>query len=300
MRIGLTGASGFIGSALRQALESRGDDVVRFVRPGARTGVDTVRWAPATGDLDRTELERVGPLDAIVNLAGVGIGDRRWSDARRQQIVSSRLDATHLITAIAREFAVPHLVSASAVGYYGSRADEVLDESSTPGDGFLARLCVDWEDAAAPGETLRVSHLRTGIVLDRRGGALKRQLTLFEWGLGGRLGSGDQWLSPISLRDAVRAILWVLDTVPTGPVNLVAPECVRNSDFTRVLAHALRRPAVLAVPAFTLRLVLGADLADELILASQRVTPHVLLERGFSFADATLSEILSTALATTS
>ena len=301
MRVGLSGASGFIATALARELTDRGDEVVRFVRPESpATTAPSIRWDPARGVLDEGDARRVGRLDAVVNLAGAGIGDRRWNDARRALLLSSRLDATNLIVESLEVLGASTLINGSAIGYYGSRGDEILDETSAAGEDFLARLCVDWEAAAerAPAP-VRVSHLRTGIVLDAGGGALARQLPLFRLGLGGRLGHGRQWLSPISLADEVSAILWILDHDLRGPVNLTAPAPLTNADFTRVLAAALKRPALLAVPRAALALALGSGLTDGALLASQRVLPTRLLESGFTFRAPDAPSIIRAALART-
>ncbi len=302
MRVGVTGASGLIGSSLVAALRERNDSVVTFVRPTSRiTNNDVVRWDPSRHLLDHDDLRRVGGFDAIVNLAGAGIGDRRWNAARKSEIFTSRESATSLLAEVARDSAsgVGYLANASAVGWYGSRGDESLDESSTRGTGFLSDVCDAWENAAlalgATGTT--VARVRSGVVLSSRGGALRQQLPLFRVGLGGRLGSGRQWLSPISLRDEVAAILWVLDHRLEGPVNLVAPTPLTNRAFTRDLASALHRPAVFAVPAGALRVTLGPEMANELILASQRVIPLSLLSSGFKFSDPDAASALAQALA---
>ena len=300
MRVGVTGSSGFIASALREALVARGDEVVPFVRPdSAHVAGPTIRWDPSRGLLDETDATSVGPLDAVVNLAGAGIGDHRWSEARRELLRTSRLASTSLIVDSLGLLEATTLVSGSAIGYYGSRAEETLDESSSPGDDFLARLCRDWEGKAssAPGH-VRVCHLRTGIVLGAAGGALKRQLPLFRLGLGGRLGRGDQWMSPISLVDTVRAILFAIDSNLRGPLNLTAPAPLTNAEFTRVLGRALHRPTALAVPKAALALVLGRGLSEGAILASQRVLPPRLLESGFTFHHPDANAIVAAALST--
>jgi uncharacterized protein (TIGR01777 family) len=301
VRVGVTGASGLIGSSLVVALRERGDSVVTFVRPNSRpTDGESVRWDPERQLLDHDDLRRVGGFDAIVNLAGAGIGDRRWNAERKSEIVHSREWATTLLADVAKESSsgVGFLANASAVGWYGSRGDEVLDESSSRGEGFLSDVCDAWENAAltlgATGTT--VARLRSGVVLSTRGGALPQQLPLFRVGVGGRLGSGRQWLSPISLRDEVAAILWVLDHRLEGAVNLVAPTPLTNRTFTRDLASALHRPGLFAVPSFALRSTLGSEMADELILASQRVVPRHLLASGFTFSDPDGSSALAWAL----
>ncbi len=301
MRVGLTGASGLVGRATAAALRERGDTVVTFVRPtgGGATG-ETIRWNPAADILDDDDLVRVGGLDAVVNLAGAGIGDRRWSSERMTLILQSRLASTNLVVRAIQSLpsGVGVLASGSAIGVYGSRGDELLDETSTQGKDFLASVCQAWEGAAQPASASGtvVTALRTGIVMSAAGGALKRQLPLFKAGLGGALGSGRQWLSPIALVDEVRAILSLIDRPQAGPVNLSAPDQVTNRTFTRLLARAVGRPAVLRVPAIALSIALGAELAHEAVLASQRVQPTALLDRGFNFTCPTTPEILATAL----
>ncbi len=290
MRVGVTGASGFIAQALSQSFQKRGDTVVRFVRPTSppESG-PSIRWDPARGVLDEKDLRDVGRLDAIVNLAGAGIGDRRWSATRKEDIVSSRVQSTSLLVQVARTLpdGLGALVSASAIGWYGDRGDQLLDEGSSGGEGFLAGVCRAWEDATRPleSEGVPVAHLRTGIVLSSRGGALSRQLPMFRVGLGATMGAGQQWVSPIALSDEVRAIEWVLDHQLTGPLNLVsARRHVTNFDFTRQVAAAASIDAsFLRVPKVAVRVALGREMADELVLTSQRVIPRRLLESGFSF-----------------
>ncbi|MGD1012984.1 MAG: TIGR01777 family oxidoreductase [Acidimicrobiales bacterium] len=300
MRVGITGSSGFIGTALVEALLERGDEVVRFIRPGADQTASTVRWDPSRQLVDDGDLQRAGRLEAVVHLAGAGIADKRWNDTRKREIVTSRTQSTALLvsTLAALPDGTPRLASGSAIGFYGSRGDEVLNESSSAGHGFLAATCKQWEESAlalrARGTT--VALLRTGIVLDRRGGSLKRQLPLFQWGLGGTLANGHQWTSPISLRDEVRAILWIIDHDIDGPVNLTCPTPLANRDFTRVLAHEMHRPHLARVPRVGLQIVLGAQLTSEAVLASQRVVPHVLVEGGFSFEHPDATSIVRAAL----
>jgi hypothetical protein len=288
VRVGVTGSTGFIGSALVGALRERGDDVVRFVRPSSPAqGDDVIRWDPAAQHVDDRDLQRVSGFDAVVHLAGAGIADRRWSPARKEELLRSRTAPTTLLVAALASMpaGTSVLASGSAIGYYGSRGGEQLDESSPAGHDFLARLCTEWE-AGAAGMRERgaaVAALRTGIVLDDAGGALKKQLPLFRLGLGGTLSSGRQWLSPISLVDEVRAILWVIDHRLDGPVNLVCPTPQTNKDFTKNLAASLHRRAVVKIPAVALKAVLGRQLATEAVLASQRVLPRRLSESGFVF-----------------
>ncbi len=288
MRVGVTGSSGLIGRALVRALSERGDTVVAFLRPGStQASQSCVRWDPSSGYLDESDLRDVGRLDALVHLAGAGIGDRRWSESRKSIILSSRVQSTRLLDQVAQSLpeGVGFFASASAIGWYGDRGTEVLDETSVRGDGFLADVCHQWEGATGSLESrgTPVAHFRSGIVLSTRGGALKKQLPLFRFGLGGTLGSGAQWVSPIALVDEVRAIQWIIDHQLTGPINLVAPSPVTNRDFTSELASALHRRAFLSVPASALRAALGREMANELLLVSQRVTPQRLLASGFVF-----------------
>jgi uncharacterized protein len=300
VRIGVTGSSGFLGSALVSAFNERGDDVVRFIRPdsGGWTG-EHIRWDPSRALVDDADLRRVGQFDAVVNLAGAGIADHRWTTERKEVIRQSRIDATTLLVRLLGESSgTPFLASGSAVGVYGSRGDEVLDESSSSGDDFLARVCTQWERATEPLEHLGtgVAHLRTGIVMAKSGGALKKQLPLFRLGLGGTFGDGRQWLSPISLRDHVRAILWLVDSRAGGPFNLVAPAALTNRAFGVALARQLRRPARLRVPSSALQIALGGELVTGAVLASQRVEPAALRDSGFIFDDPTIESILTRAL----
>ncbi len=304
MRVGVTGASGFIGRALIAAFEERGDTVVRFLRP-TTNGVSglVVRWDPERGVVDEGDLRLAGGFDAVVHLAGTGIGDHRWTPARKAAILGSRLDSTSLLVRALSDLpsGAAVVVSASAIGWYGDRGDEILDETSQRGVGFLSDVCFSWEDAIRPlasrGST--VAHIRSGIVMSAVGGALKKQLPLFRLGLGGRFGSGHQWLSPIALVDEIRAILWTIDHSISGPVNLVAPEPVTNRVFTDSLARRLHRPAVLSIPRRPLELALGREMADELVLASQRVLPRELASTGFEFLCPDLSTILQRALGVT-
>ena len=301
MRIAVTGATGLIGSALVRSLRADGHTAVPVVRRPVADGEDAVRWDPAAGSIDATALEG---LDGVVHLAGAGIGDHRWNDAYRREILDSRVRGTELLAgalaSLERGPAV--LVSGSAIGVYGDTGDDLVDESAPAGDGFLADVCVQWEAAtsAAAAAGIRVAHLRTGIVLDRSGGALRKMLPLFRFGAGGRMGNGRQWWSWISLADEVAAIRWILDGDLAGPVDAVAPAPVTNRDFTRALASALHRPAFLPVPAFGPRLLLGRDLADALLFTSQRVAPTALERSGFTFAHPTIDVALPAVLAATS
>lgn len=300
MRVGLTGSSGFLGQALTRALQENGHETVPFRRPGSRAPSGaSISWDPSHDVLSFQELENVGPLDAVVHLAGAGIGDRRWSTSRKGEILNSRVRSTALLVrTLSQLSAKPFLVSASAIGFYGSRGDELLDERANRGQGFLADVCEAWESearryAVAGGS---VALARTGIVLDRRGGAFKRQVPLFQVGLGGRLGKGQQWVSPISLLDEIQALRFLLDHRLAGTFNLCAPEALRNDALTKLLGSALRRPARAHVPALALRTVLGAEMANELLLASQRVMPQTLLDAGFRFTHEHPTEIVAYAL----
>ncbi len=298
MRIAIAGASGLIGRELITQIRDGGHQPVLFVRPGS-THHDslTIAWDPARATVNKSDLADAGRIDALVNLSGTGIGDRRWSTQRKADILSSRLTSTSLLVEHLQDFQgeSPHLVSASAIGYYGSRGDELLTEESSHGQGFLAEVCTAWEKAATV-SSARVTLVRTGIVMTKNGGALAKQLPLFKLGAGGILGNGHQWLSPISLRDEVRALLHIIDKGLTGPVNLVAPSAVTNREFTHTLAKILHRPAVLPAPAFALKLALGSEMAEELLLASQRVVPSRLLDSGFTFEHAELRPLLEWAV----
>ena len=284
MRIIVSGASGLIGSALVPHLASRGHDVVRLVRRSAGAGES--QWNPARGEIDANV---VGTADAIIHLSGAGIGDKRWSNSYKREILDSRVKSTKLLASVIAGAAKRPgvFLSGSAIGFYGARGDETLDETSAAGDGFLADVCKQWE-AAAVGAGTRTVFLRTGIVLSPKGGALKKQLPLFKAGLGGRFGRGDQWQSWISITDEVRAIEFLLTSNITGPVNLTAPAPVTNVEFSRVLGSVLQRPAILPVPSIGPKLLLGGELADALLFTGQRVLPRTLSSAGFQFDHPTL------------
>jgi uncharacterized protein (TIGR01777 family) len=282
VRIAITGSGGLIGSALRASLEADGHHAVPVVRGAARPG--SISWDPAAGRLDPADLEG---LDGVVHLAGEGIGEKRWSAAQKAKIRDSRTQGTTLLCdALASLSAKPAvLVSGSAIGFYGDRGEDQLTEQSGPGSGFLAELCLAWEASTAAAEAagIPVARIRTGIVLSGEGGALARMARLFKIGLGGRLGSGDQWMSWISLADEVGAIRFLLDHPVAGPVNLTAPGPVTNAVFTKALGRVLHRPTLLPVPAFGPKLLLGSELAEQLLFYSQRVLPDVLVEAGYEF-----------------
>lgn len=285
MQIAITGATGLIGSALVDSLRKDGHAVIRLVRKNPAAG-DRL-WDPTGSALPTSALEGV---DAVVHLAGAGIGDRRWTESYKSLIRSSRVDGTSVLARAMAELAAagtgPNvLLSGSAIGVYGNRGDEVLDESSTIGTGFLADVCREWEAATAPAEQagVRVAHLRTGIVLTPKGGALKKLLPLFRLGVGGRFGNGRQWQSWISLDDEIGSIQHLLTADVEGPVNLTAPNPVTNAEFTKELARVLHRPALFPVPSFGPGLVVGKELADNLLFHSQRVLPTVLEKISYEF-----------------
>jgi uncharacterized protein len=291
VRVLLSGAHGLIGSALMVDLKCDGHSVVTLSRsasPGVAAAEETVGWDPNEGAIDRAALRRAGPFEAVVHLAGAGIGDHRWSHSRKSAIIDSRILSTRLlVSSIVEQDPRPSvLVGASAVGVYGDRGDEVLTERSSPGDGFLADLCRRWEAECGPAAEagMRVVNLRSGIVLSEKGGALRRQLPLFRFGLGGRLGNGRQYVSWIVLSDEIRILRRVLeDREVEGPLNSTAPNPVTNSEFTRALGGALSRPTVMAVPRSALAVALGAEMVDEMVLASQRVIPEKLVRAGHRF-----------------
>lgn len=284
MRIIVSGASGLIGSALVPQLTAHGHDVVRLVRRSAKPGEST--WNPARGEIDGSVVEGA---DAVIHLSGAGIGDKRWSNSYKREILDSRVKSTKLLASVIASAAKrPSMfLSGSAIGFYGARGDEPLHENAAAGSGFLADVCKEWE-AAAVGAGTRTVFLRTGIVLSPKGGALKKQLPLFRSGLGGKFGRGNQWQSWISIDDEVAAIEHLLTSNISGPVNLTAPAPVTSAHFAAIMGKVLRRPALLAVPSLGPKLLLGSELADALLFTGQRVIPAVLSDSGFEFAHPTL------------
>ncbi len=288
MIVGLTGSHGFLGTALTQHLEASGHTVVPLARrPGPS-------W-------DLAPLEDGGNVTAVIHLAGEGIASHRWRPSHKTAVMQSRADGTRWLASALAALAHPPstLISASAVGFYGDRGDEILTEDSSSGTGFLAEVCRRWEESTAPAAAagIRVVTIRTGIVLSSGGGALPRQLPLFKLGMGGRLGRGTQYMSWIAREDHVAAVAHcLLNDAVQGPVNVVGPEPVTNAAFTRALGRAVRRPAFFAVPAPVLRLVLGAEFASELLLASQRVLPAALQASGFQFRHPALDDALRLAV----
>jgi uncharacterized protein len=301
MKILVTGSSGLVGTPLVKALARDGHTICRLVRPqsarssGNREGFE-VAWNPATGALGGAA---VG-ANAVVNLAGASIADGRWTPGRKALLRTSRIDTTRaLVGTLEKMNARPSvLVSASAIGFYGSRGDELLTEESKAGTGFLAEMSQEWEAEAATVEALgiRVVLARFGIILAKQGGALRKMLLPFKLGVGGRLGPGQQWASWITLEDVVSILRFALeDNGLKGAVNVVTPQPLRNAEFTKVLAHALRRPAIFPAPAFALRLALG-EMADALLLSSQRVVPQKLDRLGYRFLHPDLSSALAAVL----
>ena len=298
MDVVISGSSGLIGTALREALTEAGHRPVGLVRRTAK-GADEIAWDIDAGVIDTASLEGI---DAVVNLAGASIGGRRWNDDYKRKLVSSRTRGTTLLATTLASLDKPpsRLLSGSAIGYYGDRADEVLTESSPAGDGFLPDLCRQWEAATEPASEAGIATalLRTGLVMTARGGILTRMLPLFKLGLGGRLGSGRQYMAWITLADEVGAILHLLDHPEvTGPVNLTAPRPVTNSRFTEALGEAVGRPTLLPVPAFGPKLLLGPEMADALLFDSARVEPSVLETSGYPFHHVEVDEGLRAALA---
>jgi uncharacterized protein len=296
MDVVVTGSSGLIGTALQGALERAGHRLVPMVRSEAST--DAIHWDPDRGDIDAGGLEGVG---AVVHLAGEGIGNRRWNEAHKAKIKESRSRGTSLLAqTLAKLNKAPKvLVSGSAVGYYGDRGDEVLTESSRPGSDFLAGVCTTWEAATAPAKEagIRVAHIRTGIVLSGRGGVLPKMLLPFKFGAGGKLGSGRQWVSWIAVEDEVGAIVHLLgDDSLSGPFNLTAPNPLTNADMTKAIGKVLHRPTFVPAPAFALKTALGAEMAQELLLVSQRALPTRLLDTGYTFRHPEFEDALRTAL----
>ena len=275
--VAVTGASGLIGTALVSQLRADGYEVKKLVRRPTRSG-DEISWNPTLGEIDLAALDGT---DAIIHLAGAGVGDKRWSAAYKSEILNSRLLGTTTIAKAASELGVKKFISASAIGYYGETGNRAVTESDRGGEDFLSVVCREWEAAADLAGDVPTIKLRTGLVLDPTGGALGRMLPLFKFGLGGKLGSGKQWWSWITLHDQIRAISFLLESKITGAVNLTAPNPVTNQEFTAALARALHRPAIFPAPAFALRLALGGFSTE--ILGSKKVMPKVLTDSGFVF-----------------
>lgn len=289
--VAIAGSSGLIGSALVYGLRATDHRVIRIVRR-APSNADELFWNPESGEFDASALRGV---DAVVNLCGVNVGEKRWSGAFKQSLRDSRIGPTEVLAAAVADIGVPTLVNASAVGYYGDTRDRVADESAPPGAGFLAQLCQDWEAATAPAaqDGARVVLARTGLVLAPAGGLFGRLRPLFSLGLGARLGNGRQYMAWISLEDEIRALLCaIFDDRLSGPVNMTGPAPVTNAEFTAALGRTVNRPTPLMVPGFALRTLFG-EFADEGLLAGQRVIPAALEQAGFTFRHNTVGEALA-------
>lgn len=301
MRILISGSTGLVGTALVEKLSREGHTVTRLVRRGTSgTGnadgayTPGVAWDPVAGYFDAASAEGA---DALVHLAGASIAGGRWNAARKELLRTSRIDATrHLIAALAKLQRPPRaILAASAVGFYGDRGDEILSEASGPGNDFLAGLCREWEAETARAAEFgaRVVNLRFGIILAKHGGALPQMAMPIKLGVGGRLGNGRQWMSWVTLEETVRIVEFALANAGlAGPVNVVAPNPARNSEFTKVLAKTLHRPALFPAPGFALRLALG-EMADALLLSGQKVVPSKLVNSGYSFVQPNLAEALA-------
>jgi uncharacterized protein (TIGR01777 family) len=280
VEIAITGASGLIGTALRPHLEAAGHRVV----PIGRSVVDGIRWDPAAGELDAASLEGI---DAVVHLAGEGIATKRWTEAQKARILDSRVQGTTLLATTLADLARPPrtLLSASGANVYRDGGDRELDEGAPHGDTFLSGVVEAWEGATAPAAEagVRVAFLRNGGVFSADGGLLGPLGRLYRFGLGGRIGSGRQYMSWISIVDEVAIIEWLLDHEVAGPVNMCAPGAATNAEFNAALAHAVHRPAILPIPAFGPKIVFGSELVDELLLTSLRTVPRVLLDHGYEF-----------------
>ena len=294
MKILVSGSHGLVGKALTRSLTDDGNEVVRLVRGEHSFGMPEIGWQPDHGRIDAEHLEG---LDAVVHLAGENIGSGRWTTEKKRAIRDSRVNGTLLLSESLARLARPPsvLLSASAIGYYGDRGDELLTEDSPPGKGFLPDVCINWEQATAPAveKGIRTVYTRFGIILDANEGALAKMLTPFRMGIGGRIGDGRQWMSWITLADVVDALKYLIeDTSTRGPVNFVSPNPVTNAEFTKTLGRVLSRPTLFPVPAFGARLAFG-EMADALLLASQKVEPSVLADRGFPFTWPTLEPALT-------
>lgn len=286
-RIAITGASGLIGSALVGHLKSEGHTVQRLVRR-MPVSPDEIQWDPKSGYVD---IDALRGVDAVIHLAGVGVGDRRWTKRYKAEILNSRLLGTTAIAQAVAQVKPQVFISASAIGWYGESGNRAVVETDSAGNDFLAAVCREWEGAADLAGDVRTVKLRTGLVLDPTGGALGKMLPLFRFGLGGKLGSGKQWWSWITLHDVVRAIVFTLEHKISGPVNLTSPNPVTNQEFTSALARALKRPALFPAPAIALKIALGGFASE--VLGSKKVVPAVLTEAGFTWDYPHISSALS-------
>ncbi|HEY6246484.1 MAG TPA: TIGR01777 family oxidoreductase [Pyrinomonadaceae bacterium] len=298
MRILITGSHGLVGKALISELNKDGHEIVGLVRHKSE-GPSEIEWHPNQGSIDS---ERVSGFDVVVHLAGESIASGRWTDEKKRKIRESRVNGTTLLSqALARSSKPPAaFISASAIGYYANRGDELLNEKSAPGNDFLAEVCVAWERATGEAEAkgIRTVHSRFGIVLDQNGGALAKMLTPFRMGVGGRIGDGKQWMSWIALVDVIKGLKFVIEhNSINGPVNFVAPNPVTNGEFTKFLGEALSRPTLFPMPSFAVRLAFG-EMADALLLSSAKVEPKRLLDSGYRFEFENLQSALAAILKT--
>ena len=298
MKILITGSHGLVGKALISELTKDGHEIVSLVRHKSG-GAAEIEWHPNQGSIDS---ERVSSFDVVVHLAGESIASGRWTDEKKRKIRESRVMGTTLLSqSLARSAKPPAVfISASAIGYYGNRGDELLDEKSAPGNDFLAEVCVAWERATGEAEArgVRTVHARFGIILDQEGGALAKMLTPFRMGVGGRIGDGKQWMSWIALGDVIQGLKLVIEhNSITGPVNFVAPNPVTNSEFTKSLGEAVSRPTLFPMPSFAARLAFG-EMADALLLSSAKVEPKCLQESGYRFEFENLQPALAAILKT--
>ncbi|HRD55085.1 MAG TPA: TIGR01777 family oxidoreductase [Parachlamydiaceae bacterium] len=299
LKILIAGASGFVGKALKEELQKNGHEVFTLVRDQKLVSSHAFFWDPAHFQLPK-DLTPYENLDACINLSGENISSGRWTKLKKEKILKSRLDATHALVALFSSVKSPPslFINASAIGFYGERGGEILTENSSPGRNFLADVCTKWEKAAAPLEKLpvRMIYLRIAPVLAKTGGALSKMLLPFKLGLGGKLGSGEQYFSFISLKDLIRIVLFILkEEQIEGVVNAASPYPLRNKDFTKILAKSLHRPAFFTVPAFAARLLLG-QMADELLLVSARAYPKKLIDNNFYFEYPTAQSIFNDCL----
>jgi len=291
MKVAITGSTGFIGNALTKALIANGDQVIPITRKTISS--EHILWDPKAGTID-TDAFNAAKVDAVIHLAGEGIAEKKWTDEQKREILESRTKGTHLISeTIGKLDKKPSIfISSSAIGYYGDRADEVLDETSTHGDTFQAQVCIAWEENVEPAikASIPTAIIRTGMVLDKDGGALKRMVLPFKLGAGGKIGSGNQYMSWISLTDEIRAIQYILENKLEGTFNLTAPAPVTNSEFTKALGKRVSRPTILPTPLLPLKIIYGPELVGELLLGSTRVVPKALQAAGFKFEHETIEE----------
>jgi uncharacterized protein len=286
-RVAVTGSSGLIGSALVARLKSDGYQVQKIVRRATRNQ-EEVRWDPIKGEID---LDALDGVDAVFHLAGAGVGDKRWSAAYRSEILNSRLLGTTTIANACQQLQTDVFISASAIGYYGETGNRAVTETDKGGSDFLSVVCREWEAVADLAPSVRTIKLRTGLVLDPTGGALGRMIPLFKLGLGGKLGSGKQWWSWITLHDQIRAMMFLMNSKIEGAVNLTSPNPVTNQEFTASLARVLKRPALFPAPAFALKAVLGGFSSE--VLGSKKVMPQVLTDAKFDFDFSFVSDALT-------